>query len=366
MSRILHAQVISLLIVIGVHAIGGLHTKFVNVVFRHGDRTTLDNADEPFPTSPYLNWTFYPYGLGQLTNQGKRRVYDLGVHIRQRYGDFLGDVYHPSAIIARSSDYDRTKMSLQLVMAGMFPPAPEQMWHPDFNWQPVIANYIPYPDTLLRPQDCPRFKEELRTVEESVDFRRELIEYQRLMEFLTKWTGKPIKTALDMEGLYNSLKALNAMGLRLPEWTSGIFPYGKLHDGAILNYRVMSWSERLKVLNGGMLLKNFTDNMLLTATAAKEMPLKMVLLSGHEINLTALMETLGVYNPHVPEYASALFVELLEERKEYFVRIIYYLGDPQEITQINIPRCGRICPLNRFIQLYSDVLPSVDDINCMP
>lgn len=70
-----------------------------------------------------------------------------------------------------------------------------------------------------------------------------------------------------------------------------------------------------------MLLKNFTDNMLLVATAKKESPLKMALLSGHEINLTALMEALGVYTPHVPEYSSALFVELLEDHNEYYVRV---------------------------------------------
>ncbi|XP_015117647.1 venom acid phosphatase Acph-1 [Diachasma alloeum] len=366
MSRIPLSRIIFFLLVLGVHTIVGLQYKLVNVVFRHGDRTPLIDDDEPFPTSPYLNWTFYPFGSGQLTNAGKQREYDLGVHIRERYRDFLGDIYNPRSIIARSSDYDRTKMSLQLVTAGMFPPAPEQRWRPALNWQPVIANYVPYPDSLLRPMSCPRYKKELKAVEESPEVQLELSKYKDFMEDLTALTEKPIKRAKDVEGLYNGLMALYSMGLPLPEWTEGIFPYGIMHDAATLNYRVVSWNRRMKMLNGGMLLKNFTDNMFLAATAKNESPVKMVLLSGHEINLTALLDALGVYKPHVPAYSSAMFVELLEDNNEYYVRIFYYLGIPQETVQVNIPKCGRICPLSRFIKLYSDIFPSAEDVQCVP
>lgn len=36
-------------------------------VFRHGDRTPDNNGREMFPKDPYINYSFYPTGLGQLT-----------------------------------------------------------------------------------------------------------------------------------------------------------------------------------------------------------------------------------------------------------------------------------------------------------
>lgn len=36
-------------------------------IFRHGDRTPDNNGREMFPNDPYINYSFYPIGLGQLT-----------------------------------------------------------------------------------------------------------------------------------------------------------------------------------------------------------------------------------------------------------------------------------------------------------
>jgi prostatic aicd phosphatase len=42
----------------------------------------------------------------------KMREYKLGQALRDRYNDFLSNLYFPKDIIVHSSDYDRTKMSL--------------------------------------------------------------------------------------------------------------------------------------------------------------------------------------------------------------------------------------------------------------
>lgn len=39
---------------------------------------------------------------------------------------------------------------------------------------------------------------------------------------------------------------------------------------------------------------------------------KMNIFSGHETNIAALLQTLGVYESHVPEYSSAVLVELID------------------------------------------------------
>lgn len=65
----------------------------------------------------------------------------MGTELRRRYGKFLGDHYIPDIIDASSSDYNRTKMSLQLVLASLFPPAEKEAWEPSLHWQPVPYNY---------------------------------------------------------------------------------------------------------------------------------------------------------------------------------------------------------------------------------
>lgn len=106
-------------------------------------------------------------GLGQLTNvrimfinvfiliqlnflqQGKSRAFNLGVMLRRRYADFLGDIYTPEALTASSTDYDRTKMSLLLVLAGLWPPASTQQWNQFISWQPIAINYKPKADDYV-------------------------------------------------------------------------------------------------------------------------------------------------------------------------------------------------------------------------
>lgn len=58
---------------------------------RHGARVPADT----YPNDPYINETFYPYGWGHLTNNGKSVLYQTGEFLRERYDDFLGEYYRP-------------------------------------------------------------------------------------------------------------------------------------------------------------------------------------------------------------------------------------------------------------------------------
>lgn len=48
---------------------------------------------------------------------------------------------------------------------------------------------------------------------------------------------------------------------------------------------------------------------------------KIYLYSGHETNIATLLHAFNVYQPHVPEYASAVILELLEQDKQYYTRV---------------------------------------------
>lgn len=75
--------------------------------------------------------------------------------LRQRYNHFLESIYRPRNIYAVSTDVDRTKMSLQLMLAGLYPPDARQMWNSDLPWLAIPTHYAPERvDVLLKPEGC--------------------------------------------------------------------------------------------------------------------------------------------------------------------------------------------------------------------
>lgn len=81
--------------------------------------------------------------MATLFQAGKKREFSIGTALRERYNNFLGDYYVPDLVDARSTDRNRTKMSLLLVLASLFPPRYSQVWNAKLNWQPIPYNYRP-------------------------------------------------------------------------------------------------------------------------------------------------------------------------------------------------------------------------------
>lgn len=48
---------------------------------------------------------------------------------------------------------------------------------------------------------------------------------------------------------------------------------------------------------------------------------KIYLYSGHEINVLTVLDAFNVYKPHVPEYSSAVILELLQKNDQYYVKV---------------------------------------------
>ncbi|XP_012285660.1 venom acid phosphatase Acph-1 isoform X2 [Orussus abietinus] len=339
--------------------------RLVSVVFRHGDRAPDNNGKELYPNDPYLNFEFYPMGLGGLTNEGKMREYSLGKALRALYEDFLGNVYVPAALRARSTDYDRTKMSLQLVLSGLFPPNPDQTWNNNLPWQPIPTTYKPSAsDVLLIPEECPQYLIELHRVKHLPEIQAKVARLNGFMANLTQLTGKHMDDTNDLYYLYHSLMAEYSMGLRLPEWVYSIFPEGDLLDGINLEYEITNYNTALKRLNGGVLVRKISLDMVDVRNGKMDPKRKLYLYSGHETNVAALLSALGVYEPHVPQYSSAVIIELMQWGAVYYVRVRYYKGIPAEVEDLLIPGCTMLCPLEKFLKLMRNVTPSDQELYC--
>ncbi|GAB1867904.1 Prostatic acid phosphatase [Camponotus japonicus] len=320
--------------------------KLVNVVFRHGDRTPDNNGYEMFPTDPYLNYSFFPTGHGQLTNHGKKREYELGQALSRRYKKFLGDLYLPKLVVGHSSDYDRTKMSLQLVLAALFPPADRrQRWNADLNWQPIPVTYVSrIDDNFYLSDECPKFLKEYDRVLNLPEIKKEMSRFKDIMSKLTELTE-------------------SSMNLTLPEWAHDYFPDGPLFDAIVLAYNIASYTSSIRKLYAGPMIRTIFNNMI---TEKNTIPsnTKLYLYSGHESNIVAMLQAFKLYKPHVPEYSSAVILELLEQNKQYYVKFLHYRGIPPIFDELQIPGCEMLCPFDKFSYLIHDLIPSDEDMIC--
>uniref|UniRef100_A0A1B0GNE6 Uncharacterized protein n=1 Tax=Phlebotomus papatasi TaxID=29031 RepID=A0A1B0GNE6_PHLPP len=172
-----------------------------HMLFRHGHRTPADT----YPNDPFFNETFYPYGWGQLTNPGKKYLFEMGEYLHRRYGDFLGKYYQPDVLHAQTTGVTRTRMSMLLVLAGLWPPkdSPTE-WNKKLNWQPIPIESEPLDqDSLLLVRTpCARYSEAVEEVLQSAEVQSAVGPYVDMMRELTEITGLDIKTPDDNSYYY--------------------------------------------------------------------------------------------------------------------------------------------------------------------
>lgn len=69
------------------------------------------------------------------------------------------------------------------------------------------------------------------------------------------------------------------------------------------------------------MIRAMTDSMIAAQNPTAAPNTKMYLYSGHETNVASMLHALGVYKPHIPEYSSAVILELQQIKQEYYVKV---------------------------------------------
>ncbi|MGH0183860.1 UNVERIFIED_CONTAM: hypothetical protein FKN15_013149, partial [Acipenser sinensis] len=118
---------------------------FLFQLYRHGDRSPV----RTFPTDPHQE-SAWPQGFGQLTQVGMRQHFELGQTLRRRYWGFLNETYSRREISVRSTDYDRTLMSAEANLAGLYPPNGSEVFNPNITWQPIPVHTVPDTEDMVK------------------------------------------------------------------------------------------------------------------------------------------------------------------------------------------------------------------------
>lgn len=108
----------------------------------------------------------------------------------------------------RSSDVDRTIMSALCCLAGLFPPADDEIWDESIEWQPIPVHIVPITldYALWGPEDCPTFwTAHAKFQTESPEVQRIYTEYADKFVYWSEMCGKNVTTILDVFNLYNTL-----------------------------------------------------------------------------------------------------------------------------------------------------------------
>ncbi|XP_033231389.1 venom acid phosphatase Acph-1-like [Belonocnema kinseyi] len=342
-----------------------LQLKMLHVLFRHGDKVPHKEYQN-YPNDPHRNHSFLPIDNGGLTNLGMMREYKIGTMLRERYDGYFGPDYWPSLIYAQSTDLPRTKMSLQLVLAGLFPPSELQTWNQNLPWIPVDISYVPAEeDYLLFTHHCPQYKREYKSFLHGQEAKQVLTRYKHVLDYLTAHSGKKVQDTGSVYYLYNLLKEEAAQNLTLPKWTEKVFP-SPMKDITALDFNLRSFTTALRRLNGGLILRHITDGMKAIREGKLDPPSrKAFFFSAHELNVVALSRTLGLEDPALPSYGSTFILETLQdEKKEYFVRVLFWTGVTEKLIPQTISGCKDICPLDEFLNLLKDVIPSDEEYYC--
>jgi prostatic aicd phosphatase len=329
----------------------------VHALFRHGNRTPdyYGYKNNPITESDY------PETYGQLTNEGKRTEYSIGTTLRQRYNRFLGPTWNINYIDARTTNVNRTKMSLELMLAGLWPPSGTQRWQPRLKWQPIPYNYLTNDKELQSTNVCTNYNTLYKEALNSDEVQEALSVYDEHFKYISDATGEDFSTPDSIFNLYFTLVTQSEYGYPLEDWTKPIYPEVVTKIAKDVYYIGTNTTE-LKKLSGGFLLRKIINDSkakidgLLTPQSRK-----MFLYSAHESNVAKFLRTLDVYDDNVPAYGAHVLVELHLIRGVYGFQVYYQDWSTRQPRLLTIPGCRSFCPIDEFVSLLEEVIPEDDD-----
>ncbi|XP_041493643.1 lysosomal acid phosphatase isoform X2 [Microtus oregoni] len=330
--------------------------RFVTLLYRHGDRSPV----KTYPKDPYQEEK-WPQGFGQLTKEGMLQHWELGQALRQRYHGFLNTTYHRQEVYVRSTDFDRTLMSAEANLAGLFPPNEVQRFNPNISWQPIPVHTVPITeDRLLKFPlgPCPHYEQLQNETRQTLEYKNMSIQNAQFLDMVANETGLMNLTLETIWNVYDTLFCEQTHGLLLPPWASPqtVQRLSQLKDFSFLFLFGIHEQVQKARLQGGVLLAQILKNLTLMATTS-QFP-KLLVYSAHDTTLVALQMALNVYNGRQAPYASCHMFELYQEDDGNFSVEMYFRNDSKKAPwPLILPGCPHRCPLQDFLRLTEPVIP---------
>ncbi|KAK6015245.1 histidine acid phosphatase [Ostertagia ostertagi] len=309
---------------------------YLQVAWRHGDRT-------PATSVPFNDASAWEEGLGELTRKGIAIALEVVLRARIWQPWFWQSFRTATPVFVRSSDYNRTIMSAQANMAGLFPPSKSEMWEDNLPWQPVPVHSVPraIDKELYEDISCPTANEEFSTLWRSEVVKRMEIENEDFIEFLKEKTKIPNFEFRKLWMVFDNLFCMKRI-IRCSFLTQ--------HDNTLQTETALP--------NVGPLLKDIIERFEAKVNGVLGDKPKLYAYSAHDTTLAAMLSAMGIFPEHFPRYSSAVLLELHRKNGQLIVEVYYKnVTDVDSLYHYNIPGCEDPCTLDAFKSAMNRYLP---------
>jgi len=339
----------------GIPATAVLHQK--HIILRHGSRENTNDSSSDLHARD-----------GKLTIRGRHQHFVLGGYLRQLYIegattkiDGIDTVFNEDQTIVRSTDFERTLISAQSLLLGLYPPVNQtiQTSNGDVFSSPFDIQLVPIhtvrseDDALLRGFDsCLKIEQNLNTFISSNTYKSRQAEesvFLKSVEDATSWAetievqnSQQVWDYLNVRRLYSSL----------PNIISD-------NDFERLT-TIVNWWENEKYSHdivgdagAGMLVSQISDTMDDNLNLINSE--KLFLYFGHFPTLKSLVSLLDLDRGRdsslfgIPDYASFISVNLWLDGSSGYVSVDYRNGDDALVQNIKVAKCATApCTFTEF------------------
>ena len=311
-------------------------------IIRHGDRSPVKNI----PKSPYT----WPQTLGELTPEGMYQEFQLGKSKAAQYkiqNHLLPDSYERDTMLVRSTDFDRTLMSAEAFLLGLYPPTAataDGKFALPYHYHPIPIHTVSLKEEDLLISKIARF--DALTAKYVFSQKTYQTKKTQIKNKLAQWqtlTGMDLSKTSNLIYLADNLYIRKLHNVPMP---TGITP--AMAD-EIINLGQWFSLAKFAPYPIGMsaskaLLKLISEKF--NAASQNNLTLKYLLFSGHDDTILSMLSALHHPQTARPKYASDLnFLLYKNEKGQYYVKLNF------NDQPVSLPGCGEICMLADFNKL---------------
>lgn len=292
---------------------------------------------------------------GQLTDFGKRRLYEFGKRLQNSYvkNGFINKSFDTREVHLTSTDFQRTIESLQSLIKGLFVSS-EGNIPIHIGRRGIKSSYS--------SKFCPSLLEEKarhreKVVEKHKNAIQKINDYVANKYPVLKMTSGPYEIYdIICSNLANGNKFFRNFDSRILELTEkyslDLF-YGLLNNKSnLINYRGGILKDLYERLHS---VKDRTNNY------------KMYITSGHDVTIYPLLMAFNIDDGKWPDFGANIIIETLKDKNDnkHYVRVKYN-EKPRRL-----PKCARthpkdktLCSLDDFLAVLKKYVPNDRETAC--
>lgn len=367
-------------LIVLVAAVAWGQVVFVAEMCRHGSRAPITL----YPWDEDGRWSIGP---GELTSAGMRQHFLLGSELRQRYivkDPVLSTSYNVTQVYFRSTDVNRTLMSAQSQLMGLYPlgtgpmlpleqafiAVPPIMVENEneiisfldskalpYQFQAVPIHTLPgSEDLVLQASDsCPLLSQNIDAIRSSSQYIQAATSNSTVIETIQTLLNTTSTEAIArFSSIVDDLICNLSVGNELPEEVTESFMQGAITVFNELFAMPYQTDQNARLFSSGFFLE--LAEVLQAVSEGTEQN-KFRLYSAHDTTIAGILAGLQAYNNQQPPFASTLIFEAYIQNYAMYVDVKY------NDQILSLAGCPSPCPISAFVSfLQQRAYPNLEQV----